>query len=220
MFFCLSIPRFFCFPFLIKGICSVDLPESLVWLANPFNWRLLQLHRFNLGGIKNKIINHTKRMVLTPIHHLWNNNCNVRSNFLTKFLYCNVMSLMSWCTHAKEFANNNRGNVWLHKISNFLNLCKKIQIFNCVRSVGSTIFVEWDATAKRSVNILHYENRRTEQMVSSMDQQMDVWQPLRVNFIRKYYEGPGRLCSSSIAHNFIFSYSWQEIEYIDTIRVW
>ena len=29
-----------------------------------------------------------------------------------------------------------------------------------------------------------YENRQMEQMVSSMDQQMDVWQPLEVNFIR------------------------------------
>ena len=37
---------------------------------------------------------------------------------------------------------------------------------------------------KRSVNVLHYENRRTEQMESSKDRRMDVWQPLEVNFIR------------------------------------
>ena len=36
MLFGLSIPQFFCFPFLVKAIGAVNLSESIVWFTNSF----------------------------------------------------------------------------------------------------------------------------------------------------------------------------------------
>ena len=44
------------------------------------------------------------------------------------------------------------------------------------------IFIEWDATKKKSVIVLHYEDRQMAQMASLMDQRMDIWEPLEVIF--------------------------------------